>query len=83
MPCGVFTVRRMLRAGTRIVFYEIVTGRKPFVGDTTFVTLQKHCTEAPTPPSAVALGIPRPLEAIILRLLSKTPPAATRAPKSC
>ena len=56
-----------------IIFYELVTGTKPFVGSTPFVTLQKHCTETPTPPSAVAPGTPRRLEAIILRLLSKDP----------
>jgi len=56
-----------------IVFYEIVTGRKPFVGDTPFATLRKHCTEIPTPPSVVHPGVPRELEAIILRLLSKDP----------
>lgn len=56
-----------------IVFYEILTGKKPFVGDTPFATLRKHCTEPPTPPSAVAPGTPRELEAIILKLLRKEP----------
>ena len=56
-----------------VVFYEIVTGTKPFVGDTPFATLQKHCTAPPTPPSVVAPGTPLALDAIILRLLSKDP----------
>ena len=56
-----------------VVFYEMVTGRKPFVGDTPFVTLQKQCTESPSLPSVIVPGTPRPLEAIILRLLSKEP----------
>ena len=56
-----------------VVFYEMVTGAKPFVGDTPFITLQKHCTEAPRPPSAAAPGTPRPLEVMILRLLAKDP----------
>jgi len=56
-----------------IVFYEILTGRKPFVGDTPFATLRKHVSEAPTPPSVVVPGLPRQLETIVLRLLQKDP----------
>ncbi len=56
-----------------IVFYELLTGKKPFVGDTPFATLRKHCTEPPTPPSVVSPETPRELEAIILKLLRKEP----------
>jgi serine/threonine-protein kinase len=56
-----------------IVFYEIVTGKKPFVGDTPYATLRKHCTEPPTPPSSLSPGLPPQVEAIILRLLRKDP----------
>jgi predicted Ser/Thr protein kinase len=56
-----------------IVYYEILTARKPFVGNTPFDTLKKHCTEPPTPPSALAPGTPAQIEAIILRLLRKNP----------
>ena len=56
-----------------IVFFEIVTGRRPFSADTPFATLRKHCTEPPPPPSSLNAAVPAPLEAIILRLLSKNP----------
>jgi len=56
-----------------VVFYELLTGQKPFVGQTPFETLRKHCNDAPTPPSVIAPGIPRELEAIILKLLNKRP----------
>ncbi len=56
-----------------IIFYEILTGRKPFVGETPFATLKKHVSEAPTPLSIVTPGTPRELEAIVLRLLAKNP----------
>jgi len=56
-----------------IVFYEILTGQKPFVGDTPFATLRKHVAEPPTPPTAISPNTPRELEAIVLRLLRKSP----------
>ena len=55
-----------------VVFYEILTGIRPFVGDTPFATLRKICSEPPTPPSAIR-NCPSELEAIVLRLLRKTP----------
>ena len=56
-----------------VVFYEILTGKKPFVGDTPFATLKKHCTEPSTPPTAISPNIPREVEAIVLRLMRKDP----------
>jgi serine/threonine-protein kinase len=56
-----------------ILFYELLTGRRPFVGDTPFATLRKHCTEPPTPPSVLSPDTPRELEAIVLKLLRKEP----------
>jgi serine/threonine-protein kinase len=55
-----------------VVFYEILTGVRPFVADTPFATLKKICSEAPTPPSAVRM-CPAELEAIVLKLLGKRP----------
>ena len=55
------------------MFYEILTGRKPFVGDTPFATLRKHVDDAPAPPSVHMPDTPRELEAIVLRLLAKDP----------
>jgi serine/threonine protein kinase len=56
-----------------IVFYEILTGRRPFVAETPFATLKKHCTEPPAPPSTLNAAVPKELEAIVLKLLSKSP----------
>ncbi|MBN2369452.1 MAG: protein kinase [Vicinamibacteria bacterium] len=56
-----------------VVFYEMVTGRRPFVGDTHYATLKKHCLEPPTPPSDLEPGVPEEIEAMILRLLQKDP----------
>ena len=56
-----------------IVFYELLTGQKPFLGDTPFATLRKHVSEAPTPPSAHMPDTPKELEAIVLKLMAKDP----------
>ena len=56
-----------------IIFYEMMTGQRPFEADNPLVTLRKHCSEPPTPPSLIAPTVPRRLEAIILKLLAKSP----------
>jgi serine/threonine-protein kinase len=56
-----------------VIFYEMLTGKKPFVGETPFATLRMHVSEAPPPLSLVLPGTPPELEAIVLRLLAKDP----------
>jgi len=56
-----------------VVFFELLTGRRPFVGDTPFAILKKHSTEEPPPPSRFEHGVPPELDAIVLRLLRKDP----------
>lgn len=56
-----------------VIFYEMITGQRPFVSDNPLVTLKKHCSEPPTPPSLIAPTVPRRLEVMILRLLAKAP----------
>jgi hypothetical protein len=56
-----------------VVFYELLTGERPFSGDTPFAILRKHCTEEPAPPTQIDRRVPQPLEAITLRLLRKSP----------
>ena len=55
------------------VFYELLTGQRPFSGETAFAVLKKQCTEQATPPSQIRRGIPAELDTIIHRLLAKTP----------
>jgi serine/threonine protein kinase/Tol biopolymer transport system component len=54
------------------VLYEMVTGRKPFAGDSWLATLHKILHEEPTPPGRLA-AIPADLEKAILRCLRKDP----------
>jgi serine/threonine-protein kinase len=58
-----------------IVFYELLTGRRPFTGDTPFAILKKHCTETPPPPSRLRGDVPQDLDAVVVRLLEKEPAA--------
>lgn len=56
-----------------VVLYRIFAGTFPFSADTLDVIFQKHLSEAPAPPSHANPLIPKPLEAVILRLLQKDP----------
>src|SRR5262245_48836765 len=54
-----------------IVFYELLTGRKPFRGDSHAEILEQVVTADPRPPRQVDDTIPRELERIALKALSK------------
>jgi serine/threonine protein kinase len=54
-----------------VIFYEALTGRRPFSADTPFGVLRKHLTEPPPSPSLLVPALPRELERIVLRLLDK------------
>jgi hypothetical protein len=56
-----------------VVLYELLTGRRPFIADTPFAVLKKHCTEDPLPPGSIKPGVPPPLESIVMQLLRKDP----------
>jgi serine/threonine-protein kinase len=56
-----------------VIFYETLTGRRPFTADTPFGVLRKHLTEAPPAPSLLVSDLPPELERIVLRLLAKQP----------
>lgn len=61
------------------VFYEMLTGRPPFVaapqerGDTDFAIKQAHIKEPPVPPWKRIPDIPAPIDRIIMRALEKDP----------
>jgi len=51
--------------------YELLAGRPPFVGTTPQQLLAMHVTQEPDPLSRYRPGVPAPLEAVIMRCLSK------------
>ena len=56
-----------------VIFFELLTGVRPFSGETAFEVLKKHCDQEPPLPSRVHRDVPAELEAITLRLLRKDP----------
>ena len=61
--------------GAGIMLYELLTGRTPFHAETEIATAMMRLTNEPTPPRAIRAGIPRPLEAVVLRALARDPDA--------
>ena len=55
------------------VLYEMVTGRRPFVGDSNLSVMAKILNEDPAPPSGVVASISSDVERTILRCLRKDP----------
>ena len=55
------------------MLYEMVTGRPPFVGDDSVAIIGQHINTPPVAPTWHNQSCPRPLEALILRLLAKDP----------
>jgi len=58
-----------------ITMYEMVTGRRPFGGDSDFQIMSAHLQQAPMAPIEVIPGIPSGLSDIILMAIEKDPVA--------
>jgi hypothetical protein len=56
-----------------ITLYETITGSLPFSASDPMGWIHCHIARPPTPPSERVDGIPGPIEAIILKLLAKSP----------
>lgn len=56
-----------------LVLYESVTGRAPFEGDSHIASAMMRLSKDPVPPRAIRSGIPRELDAVIMRALAREP----------
>ncbi|MCV7011479.1 Stk1 family PASTA domain-containing Ser/Thr kinase [Mycolicibacterium madagascariense] len=55
------------------VFYELLTGTTPFVGDTAVAVAYQHVGREPVPPSMRDGAIPASLDAVVLTAMAKNP----------
>ncbi len=58
-----------------VTFYEMVTGRKPFEGDSDFSIMAAHLQQTPRAPMEIIPGVPPDLSDIILVAIAKDPAA--------
>lgn len=58
-----------------VLLYHMLTGRPPFTDDDAILVMARHIKSVPRPMREVApeAGIPRPIEDVVLRTLSKKP----------
>jgi serine/threonine-protein kinase len=56
---------------TGIVLYEALTGRVPFQAETHIATATLRLSAEPVPPRALRSGIPRHLDAVVMRALAR------------
>jgi eukaryotic-like serine/threonine-protein kinase len=56
-----------------LILYEMLTGRRPFGGDTNLAMITAMLHEEPTPPSQLAPGLPAEVERVVMCCLRKDP----------
>jgi hypothetical protein len=56
-----------------VVLYELLSGRRPFRGDSPMETMQQVLSAAPLPLAAVCPDLPLGLNSIVMRMLQKQP----------
>ncbi|MFQ5723855.1 MAG: protein kinase [Terriglobia bacterium] len=56
-----------------ITLYELLTGQRPFTGDTFYAATNAVLNDNPTPPRQLRAEIPAEVEALVLRALEKDP----------
>ena len=59
--------------GLGIMLYELLVGRPPFSAETQIATAMMHIKDPPPPLRSIKAGVPRQLEAAIMRSLEKDP----------
>ena len=55
------------------VLFETLVGAAPFDGETAFMVMRKHAEQDPTPPRSLRGAVPAEVDALVSRLLAKSP----------
>lgn len=58
---------------TGVILYELITGEKPFPGNTSAAVMHRVLTDEPVNPSFINNSLPRELDAVALTALAKDP----------
>ena len=56
-----------------VVLYELLTGKRPFVADNLEALLRKIMAGEPVAPSEARTGLPKSIDAVVLRAMKKAP----------
>jgi eukaryotic-like serine/threonine-protein kinase len=56
-----------------VLTYELLTGRRPFEGDSDYATMFKIASQDPVPPSTLRPGLPSGIDDVLLLALAKRP----------
>ncbi|MBQ9747973.1 MAG: serine/threonine protein kinase [Clostridia bacterium] len=56
-----------------VMFYEMVTGRLPFVAENSYGIMHKHINDVPVPPKELSPKLPLGVQQIILTAMEKSP----------
>jgi serine/threonine-protein kinase len=56
-----------------VILYQLLTGEKPFAGESTTTIMYKVLREEPVPPSQINLALPPVLDAVVKKALAKNP----------
>ena len=56
-----------------VLMYELITGKLPFVGQSSAAVAYMQCHNEPVPPSQICEDVPKGLEQLILRAMAKSP----------
>lgn len=58
---------------TGVMLYELLTGERPFAGQSATTIMYRVLTEEPTPPSTLTMTLPPALDAVLAKALAKKP----------
>src|SRR5712664_4781016 len=56
-----------------VSLYELLTGKKPFTGETIEMLVQRIQSQDPIPPSSARSGLPKTVDSVVLRAMARKP----------